>query len=97
MTPMKYTATTILVMLLATTLVVTGASVEITHPANRPSPYLPTCYWRIHPRSHETGNLPAALAEVQHSLWLATQPHCDPVSLIQSANRWSRLLVSPLQ
>ncbi len=97
MIPMKYTATTILVMLLATALVVTGASAEPTHPANRPSPNLLTCYWRIHPRSHETGNVSAALAEIQHSLWLETRPQCGPAPLIQSASRWSHLLVSPLQ
>ena len=90
---MKYIATPILMMPLATALVVTGAIAERTHPAHRASLNLPICYWRIHPRSHETGNLLAAVAEIQHSLWLTTQPQCGPAPLAQSVNRWRRLLI----
>jgi hypothetical protein len=96
MTQAKYGVIAMLAVILAA-LTTTSVSMAQTQPMSHDWNSPLNCYWRIHPRSHETGNLPAALAEAQHSLWLAIRPQCGSAPLIQSAGRWSRLLVSPLQ
>lgn len=96
MTQMKYAVAAGLIAILLAALVAATAAGPIS-PPDRSLHNPVVCYWRIHPHSHETGNLPAALAEARHGLWLATQLRCGSDPLIQSANRLSQLLVSSLQ
>jgi len=87
----KYATTTLLIIFLTAARATTSVTAESTHPAHNSA----SCYWRVHPRTHETSNVPAAFTEAQRSLWLATQESCGPAPFIQSVDRWSRLLISP--